>query len=102
MNKERIHRWVTMDFEPEKVGEFLQVFEQSKLHIRQFQGCLSLQLVQDPLNETMISTSSIWESESHLNEYRQSTLFKDTWAKTKPLFRNKAQAKTFKLLEWIP
>lgn len=39
-------------------------------------------------------TLSHWESEENLEQYRQSELFKSTWAKTKVLFREKAQAWT--------
>ena len=37
-------------------------------------------------------TISHWDSEAALELYRQSELFKFTWAKTKPLFEEKAQA----------
>ena len=100
--KKNIHRWVEMHFQPSKIEEFLTVFESSKEKIRARAGCLSLQLIQDPTSPNILCTSSIWDSEESLNDYRNSELFKDTWAKTKPLFHEKAKAKTFTLLDWQP
>jgi len=37
-------------------------------------------------------THSQWESETDLNNYRNSELFKTTWAKTKVLFSEKPLA----------
>ncbi len=37
-------------------------------------------------------TYSYWESEAHLNTYRHSDLFRETWAKTKVLFADKPEA----------
>lgn len=97
-----IHRWVKMTFKEDAVQQFLEVFEESKTKIRNRQGCLSLQLIQDPDQPHVICTSSIWESEQDLNSYRHSELFKQTWAKTKPHFQENAQAKTYFLLDWQP
>lgn len=91
-----------MHFNPEKIDEFLVVFESSKTFIRAQPGCLSLQLVQDSNHTSIICTSSIWESEEALNAYRNSPLFEATWAKTKPLFQAKAKAHTYELLDWQP
>ncbi len=96
----QIHRWVRMTFHAQHLDDFLQVFENSKTKIRNMSGCLSLQLIQDPDEPCVICTSSIWESEEDLNHYRHSDLFKDTWSKTKPLFKDKAKAKTYILLDW--
>ena len=46
-----IIRIVKMTFEPEKVNEFLEVFNSSKQLIRNFEGCSRLEL----LNEINIS-----------------------------------------------
>lgn len=100
--KKTIHRWVEMQFQPDKIEAFLQVFEESKEKIRARSGCLSLQLVQDSEQPNILCTSSVWESIEHLNSYRDSELFQATWARTKPLFAQKAKAKTFKLIDWQP
>ena len=102
MKKKNIHRWVKMHFQKNRVDEFLLVFESSKEKIRARSGCLSLQLIQDPDSPNILCTSSIWDSEESLNDYRNSALFKETWSKTKPLFQEKANAKTFVLIDWQP
>jgi heme-degrading monooxygenase HmoA len=40
----------------------------------------------------MLFTLSIWDDETALEAYRQSELFQTTWAKTKVLFAEKAEA----------
>lgn len=89
-----IHRLVEMTFKEENIEDFLLLFEDVKSKIRNFEGCNSLQLLQDPENRCKISTSSIWLSENHLNEYRNSLLFENTWATTKSYFSDKAKAKS--------
>ncbi len=89
-----IHRQVDMTFREEKVSAFLKMFDNVKDNIRGFEGCFSLLLLQDPDNPCKISTSSLWESEEHLNKYRQSELFAKTWAETKSYFSDKASAKS--------
>jgi heme-degrading monooxygenase HmoA len=81
-----------MTFEPETVPEFLQIFESSKHLIRHFAGCSALELLQDTTDKTIFFTYSVWESESHLNAYRNSELFISVWNKTKILFSSKAEA----------
>ena len=100
--KTTIHRWVEMQFQPDKIDAFLSVFESSKAKIRAREGCLSLQLIQDPQQPHILCTSSIWESEEALNAYRDSALFHATWSLTKPLFQAKAKAKTYILIDWQP
>ena len=51
-----------------------------------------LELWQDSANPAIFFTYSHWESEAHLNHYRFSEFFKDTWGKTKALFADKPQA----------
>ena len=100
--KTTIHRWVEMQFQPDKIDAFLSVFESAKAKIRARKVCLSLQLIQDPLQPHILCTSSIWESEDALNAYRDSELFQVTWSLTKPLFQAKAEAKTYILMDWQP
>jgi quinol monooxygenase YgiN len=97
----KIHRFVKMTFTEEGITPFLEVFQNSKEHIRNFPGCLSLQLISDIQEPNVICTSSIWESESALENYRNSELFSKTWANTKIHFKEKAFAKSYKLLHWL-
>lgn len=97
----RIHRFVRMTFTENGIVPFLEVFENSREHIRNFPGCLSLQLINDLENPCILCTSSIWESEIALENYRKSELFAKTWANTKIHFQEKAFAKSYQLLHWL-
>ncbi len=96
-----ISRIVKMFFVDEKIDDFINVFEQSKIQIRNFDGCNHLQLLRHQQLKHVIYTYSIWESEAHLNLYRESELFKATWAKTKVLFCEKPVTYTLDQLDWV-
>lgn len=87
-----------MSFIPERTEEFIQVFNETKEKIRHFQGCLHLELFRDKQDPTIFMTYSFWESEDDLNHYRNSDLFKSTWAKTRILFSARAEAWTVESL----
>jgi len=87
-----IHRIVTMTFREDEIDSFLEVFDASKIHIRNFPGCLGLTLLQTTDKPFQMSTFSIWENEEALDAYRHSELFRSTWAKTKILFAEKTVA----------
>ncbi len=89
-----------MTFREEAVQSFVaDVFEQSKAHIRAFEGCRHMELLQHKSRPNILFTLSIWEDEAALNAYRASALFADTWAKTKALFAEKAEAWTLELID---
>jgi heme-degrading monooxygenase HmoA len=95
-----IKRIVKMTFREEAVQTFVtDVFEQSKVHIRSFEGCRHMELLQHKSRTNILFTLSIWENEDALNAYRASALFADTWAKTKALFAEKAEAWTLELID---
>ena len=81
-----------MEFDPEKVKNFLELFEVVKGTIIKCQGCLHLELCKDAKLDNVYYTFSKWESEDDLNNYRHSDFFEDTWTKTKALFRGKPLA----------
>lgn len=85
-------RIVKMTFEPSKIEEFLANFDSVKTKIRNFEGCNFLELYRDKNNDSIFFTYSYWNSETSLNTYRHSELFKSVWAKTKPLFSAKPEA----------
>jgi len=85
-----------MTFEPTKVAEFLAVFEESKLKIRNMPGCSHLELMEDYNLPNSFSTYSYWASEEDLNNYRNSAIFKEVWARTKVLFIDKPIAFSLK------
>jgi (4S)-4-hydroxy-5-phosphonooxypentane-2,3-dione isomerase len=81
-----------MSFEPDKVKQFLSIFEQSKSLIRNFKGCVHLELLNDADHPNIFFTYSIWESQAELDKYRDSDLFGNVWPKTKTLFNAKPEA----------
>ena len=85
-------RIVRMTFQPENCAAFEEVFEQSKYKIRSFPGCQYLELWKDYDQDNVYLTHSHWESDEALEQYRHSELFRETWAKTKPLFAAKPLA----------
>ncbi len=85
-------RIVKMTFDPEKVSEFLELFNQSKEKIRNMSGCTGLELLKDMNSPNIYFTYSQWNSEQDLNNYRNSELFAAIWPKTKKLFAAKAEA----------
>jgi len=87
-----IVRIVQMTFRPEEIENFTKLFEERKHLIRGFEGCQHLELWQDVNNPAVFFTYSYWESEQHLDHYRFSEFFKDTWSRTKALFADKPQA----------
>lgn len=85
-------RIVKMEFRAEEITSFLDNFETVKNSIRNFSGCCHLELWSDKTDPTVFFTHSIWQKESDLENYRNSALFKEIWATTKPKFRSKAAA----------
>ena len=96
-----ITRIVRMTFREEEVEAFKQLFEKRKELIRNFEGCTHLQLWQDKHNPTVFFTYSLWDSEEHLNQYRASHFFDDTWTLTKQKFAAKPEAWTVQPLHML-
>lgn len=94
-----ITRIVKMTFIPEKVDDFLKVFHESSSFIRSYPGCIQMQLLNDIHQPNVYYTYSHWESEEHLNHYRNSTLFREIWSKTKINFSAKAEATSLTLVD---
>lgn len=82
-------RIVRMTFQEDKLDDFQQIFNNSKAHIRAFPGCRHLELLSDLNNPSIRMTYSHWDSPDALENYRQSELFRTTWATTKVLFADK-------------
>ena len=88
-----IKRIVKFTFREDAVAVFLeQVFEKSKENIRAFPGCRRMELLQQLDRPHVLFTLSIWEDAAALEKYRQSELFQRTWAATRALFAEKAEA----------
>lgn len=85
-------RIVKMEFEPEKVDEFLKYFDTIKEKVRAQEGCHHLELLQDINTPHVLFTYSIWDDESYLNKYRNTSFFKEVWTNTKKHFNAKPGA----------
>ena len=94
-------RTVRMTFQPDKLSEFHAIFDRSKHHIRAFPGNRHLELLRDPGNPAVRMTYSLWESADALEAYRQSDLFRTTWAATKALFAERPVAFSGESLEVV-
>ena len=87
-----IKRIVKMEFNTEKVETFKSIFQENQSKIAAQGGCYGVQLLQDIHEENIFFTYSSWESQAHLDQYRNTELFKGVWAQTKALFCNKPMA----------
>jgi (4S)-4-hydroxy-5-phosphonooxypentane-2,3-dione isomerase len=88
-------RVVKMGIEPKLKVEFIAAFTDNKEAIRNFPGCLHLELLEDKNNPSIVFTYSHWENESALESYRTSALFESVWGRVKPLFNDKPEAWSF-------
>lgn len=87
-------RLVKMTFKKGEEKAFLSIFEEVKGRIGSFPGCTHLRLWNDVATPSVFFTYSIWNSETDLENYRNSELFNSTWKRVKPLFAAKAEAWT--------
>ncbi|MGJ8744693.1 putative quinol monooxygenase [Polaribacter sp.] len=85
-------RIVKMSFHKKHIDEFLSMFEDKKKLIRASHGCQLLELYQDKTNPEIFFTYSYWKTTKDLENYRNSELFKEVWAKTKVFFNDKPLA----------
>ena len=85
-----------MSFEPSKTDAFLEIFNASKTKIAAFEGCRSVELLQDYDSDNIFYTYSVWDSNADLENYRHSELFKGVWTRTRALFNDKPKAYSLK------
>lgn len=87
-----IYRVVRLHLRPEETARFEAFFRERQPQIEAFDGCYKTILLRNTKEPDVYYTLSEWESEAHLDRYRYSAFFKETWAFTKSLFAEKAQA----------
>lgn len=87
-----IIRIVRMHFTEAGLEEFLEIFDRNKEAIRNFPGCLHLQLLKDADDESCFTTLSHWDNAQSLENYRKSELFNQVWGRVKTLFSARTQA----------
>lgn len=85
-------RIVKMQFNLDFIEEFKILFKSVNSKISNYDGCIGVKLLQHETEPTIFFTISNWQSVQHLDSYRNSELFKITWAKVKPNFASKAEA----------
>jgi quinol monooxygenase YgiN len=85
-------RIVKLSFKEENISSFEALFEETKDIIRNFEGCMFLELYQDTNHPNIFFTYSKWQEEMHLEAYRKSEFFKSVWGRTKLLFQDKPEA----------
>jgi heme oxygenase (mycobilin-producing) len=91
-----IIRIVRMHFTEAGVEEFLEIFNRNKDAIRNFPGCLHLQLLKDAEDVNCYTTLSHWDGPQSLENYRKSELFGKVWGRVKTLFSERTQAFSLK------
>lgn len=79
-------RTVRMTFRPDRLGDFLVMFDDVRPRIAAAPGCRHLELWQDARFPNVLTTFSRWDDAEALDAYRHSDLFRETWARTTPLF----------------
>ena len=87
-----ITRIVKLTFKKDNISKFMAIWNESRHKIAGFDGCHFVEMLQSKNPENICFTYSIWNNEEALNNYRNSDLFKKTWAKTKILFDGKPEA----------
>lgn len=85
-------RIVKLEFQAERLDDFLSHFETVKFQVSNFPGCAGMKLLQDKSDPSIVFTYSVWKNEESLNNYRHSGLFHSIWPTIKPWFRKKAEA----------
>lgn len=85
-------RIVRMRFTEAGVEEFLNIFNQHKVAIRNFPGCSHLKLLKDADDPLCYTTLSHWDGPNDLEKYRKSELFASVWGRVKTLFAERSQA----------
>ena len=69
------------------------------MKITGFEGCEKLELLKDTKQDNVFFTYIVWESEEHLQRYRNSEVFESNWSKAKPLFAEKSEAWTVEKID---
>lgn len=92
-------RIVKLTIQKQNIAKFEAIFAETKIYIRNFEGCLLLELYQDREDPSIFFTYSHWEGDSHLESYRNSPFFKGIWSKARQLFAAPPEAWSLNKLE---
>ncbi len=97
-----IHRFVNLSFKPESKELVEQLFAEVSPKVRGFNGCEYLDIFFDPKGRGRVITYSLWDSTDHLEEYRNSELFKAFWDELKLHFAKPAEAYSLHRIHHLP
>ena len=81
-----------MKFQKERINDFIRFSSEIEPVIKEHEGCLYLEILQDANDKQIFFTCSHWKSEENLNNYRKSDFFKNVWPKAKQWFTDKPEA----------
>ena len=93
-----IVRIVKMTFKPEFISKFIECEKGKHDTIKNFEGCTHLDVLNDKKNLQIFFTYSYWNSETELNNYRNSDFFRNMWGNVKKMFAEKPQAWTTRII----
>lgn len=89
-----------MSFDPDKVENFLKMYNKVNHKISGFPGCHGVKLLRDLHQDNVFFTYSTWDSEEDLNNYRNSELFSGVWKETKSYFNDRPQAWSLEIVQF--
>lgn len=92
-----ILRIVKLSIKPDCISAFKQTFDKTQSSIKTYKGCQSVELFQETANSNVYFTLSYWDTESDLENYRNSDFFQNVWSQVKPLFSQRAEAWSLKI-----
>ncbi len=85
-------RLVKMTFKEERAGDFEELLKTIRPKIRNFPGCLHLDILRDLRRPHIFFSYSRWEGEEDLENYRQSEFFAQTWPRVSKWFSERPEA----------
>ena len=97
-----IIRIVKLTMREEEVETFKAYFATVCDTIRHQEGCNLLQAWQDINNPAIFFTYSLWDSQEHLDKYRDSAFFLQFWKTVKQWFGAKAEVWSFDKIVDLP
>ena len=86
-----ITRIVRLPVKPDEDKTFEEYFDTNKEKIAALDGCLLVELHKDVASSDYF-TYSLWQSESNLQAYLDSSFFIDVWPNAKKLLHQRANA----------
>ena len=90
-----IIRIVSLTIQKDLVEDFILFFRETEKTIRNFHGCLHLELLYDIAQPHKLVTYSHWQDEEALERYRASEIFREIWGQAKKYFSEKPLATSF-------